>query len=500
MNHGPQNTGRHFPRVAQALSPANPVVPAPKTRLALAFLCTVSAFGAAPTFNRDIAPILYESCAGCHRPGQVAPFGLLTYQDAAKRAGLIAAVTQKRYMPPWKAEPGYGHFQDERRLTDAQIARIAEWARAGAPEGDAAQRPKPPEFASGWIAGKPDAILTPSRPFEVPADGRDVFQCFVIPTAYDTERYVKTVEFHPGNPRVVHHALFFVDTSGVARRLAAEGGGSYPCFGGPRITPAGGLGGWAPGAIPEPLPVDIGYIIEKGADVVVQLHYHPDGRPEMDQSSIGVTFTDQPHKGLTNIVLGSRRLDFPAGEANIVITSSAIVPQDVELIGITPHAHWLAKEMKVEAKLPGGKVEPLIWIRDWDFNWQGTYRYAAPIRLPKGTRVEMRFTYDNSAANPRNPSSPPKPVHFGEQTTDEMAFTFLQVALPSREDVPGFRKAQTLSRIEQMIIEGDDFSSLNRQQAQGLRTAIQMFDSNHDGRLDDSERAALMKFLEGYIK
>ena len=185
------------------------------------FLTAMSAFAAAPTFNHDIAPLLYRNCAECHRPGQVAPFSLLSYEDAKKRAALIAAVTEKRYMPPWKAETGYGHFQDERRLSDAEIARIGAWVKAGAPEGDPMEKPTPPQFASGWLAGKPDAVLAPASSFNVPADGRDVFQCFVVPMNFDAERYVKTVEFHPGNPRVVHHALFFLDMTGEARRLAA---------------------------------------------------------------------------------------------------------------------------------------------------------------------------------------------------------------------------------------------------------------------------------------
>ena len=471
-------------------------------RVAAVFVaCAVSTRAATPTFNHDIAPILYQNCASCHRPGQVAPFSLLTYQDAAKRASLIAAVTANRYMPPWKAEPGWGRFQDERRLSDQQIASLREWAKAGAPEGDPRQKPVPPEFPSGWLAGKPDAVLTTAKPFDVPADGRDVFQCFVVPLDFGAERYVRTVEFHPGNPKVVHHALFFLDMSGEARRLdAAAGGSGYPCFGGPRIVPAGGLGGWAPGATPEPLPAGMGHVVEKGADLVIQIHYHPDGKPETDRSELGLTFTDESRKGLTNFTLGPRRIDLPAGASRVEISDSGVLPQDVELIGITPHAHWLCKEMKVEATLPDGKVEPLIWIKDWDFNWQGTYRYAAPMKLPKGTRVDMHYVYDNSEANPHNPSHPPKRVRFGEQTTDEMGFAFLQVALPSREDVPAFRKAALVSRILQMVDEGNDFSGLPARSAEGIRRAVAAFDRNHDGKLDADEREALRRFLAGLVR
>jgi mono/diheme cytochrome c family protein len=469
-----------------------------KTAAALLFTAA-SVFAAAPTYNRDIAPVLYKNCAECHRPGQVAPFSLLTYEDARKRAAIIASVTEKRYMPPWKAEPGYGHFADERRLTDAEIARIAAWAKAGAPEGEAKDKPAVPLFALGWLAGKPDAVLS-TKPFAISADGRDIFQCFVVPMNFDSERYVKTVEFHPGNPSVVHHALFFLDMTGEARRLAGESpDGSYPCFGGPRIVPAGGLGGWAPGATPSPLPAGMAHVVEKGADLVMQIHYHPDGKPETDRSELGLTFTGESTKGLTNFLLGNRRIDLPPGEAHAEVKDSAVVPQDVELIGITPHAHLLCKEMKVEAHLPDGSTQPLIWIKDWDFNWQGQYRYAAPMKLPKGTRVEMRYTYDNSEANPHNPSHPAKRVRFGEQTTDEMGFAFLQVALPHREDVPAFRRASLMTRVEEMI-ETNDFSGINPGQAQRIRAAMTMFDRNHDGKLDPEEREALMKFLAGAIR
>lgn len=461
-----------------------------------ALFAVASVSAATPTFNQDIAPILYQNCATCHRPGQVAPFPLLTYSDAARRAGLIAVVTAKHYMPPWKAEAGYGHFQDERRLTDAQIAAIAEWARNSAPEGDPRQKPAPPQFASGWQAGKPDSVLTVAEPFPIPADGSDVFQCFVIPLPYPADRYVKTVEFRPGNARVVHHALFFIDTSGEARRLdAATPEPGYRCFGGPQIQPAGGLGGWAPGATAEPLPAGVAHTLLKGSDLVIQIHYHPSGKPETDQSSIGLTFGGAPEKGLAGMVLGTRKIDLAPGDAHQEVTDWALVPEDADLIGITPHAHLLCKEMKVDARLPDGTTVPLIWIKDWDFNWQGQYRYAAPVRLPKGTRIEMRYVYDNSAHNLHNPSDPPKRVTFGEQTTDEMALLFLQVVLPRPEDVPRFRREFRLNRLDQFLSEGGEPVGLGRQMIQRLRAAIPRFDTNQNGILDPEERAAMLRVL-----
>ncbi|HWB87288.1 MAG TPA: hypothetical protein VG675_24310 [Bryobacteraceae bacterium] len=472
-------------------------------KLLLAISLTACLAGAAPsavpTFNHDIAPILYENCAACHRPGQVAPFALLTYQDAAKRAALIAAVTAKRYMPPWKAEPGYGNFKDERRLTEGQIALIQQWAQHGAPEGRAADKPAPPQFASGWQAGKPDAVYTATEPFSIPADGPDLYRCFVVPLNLTTDRYVKTVEFHPGDPRVVHHALFYLDTSGEARKLddAAPGPG-YPCFGGPQIAPSGSLGGWAPGANPAPVPEGAAHFVPKDADLVMQIHYHPSGKPETDQSSMGLMFTEKPTKGLAGMELGTYLINIPAGDANHVVTDWILVPEDAELTGITPHAHLLCTDMKVNARLPGGKMEPLIWIKDWDFNWQGQYRYAEPVKLPKGTRVEMRFVYDNSAANVHNPSNPPRRVSFGEQTTDEMALVFLQLVLPHPGDVPAFRRAVILSRLDQFLTEGGMPAGLRS--FSRLREGERVFDRNHDGKLDDQERAAYLRYLAARLQ
>jgi hypothetical protein len=455
-----------------------------------------ASFGATPTFNRDIAPILYEGCAMCHRPGQVAPFSLLTYTDAAKRAGLIATVTAKHYMPPWKAEAGYGHFADERRLSESQIKMIGEWARNGAPEGDPRQKPAPPKFISGWQAGKPDSVLTVPQKFNVAADGKDVFQCFVIPLNFTEDRYIKTVEFHPDNPRVVHHALFFLDASGEARRLDAETPlPGYPCFGSPGIAVSGGLGGWAPGATPRPLPEGIAYTVKKGTDLVIQIHYHPSGKPETDQSSIGLTFGDRPQKGLVNLLVGTRQIDLPAGDANHPVTDWLMIPEDIDLIGIAPHAHLLCRDMKADAKLPSGTTVPLIWVRDWDFNWQGQYRYAEPVHLPKGTRIEMRYIYDNSAENPHNPSSPPKRVTFGEQTTDEMALLFLQAVLPHPEDALRFRKEMILGRMDRALSEGGQPAGMTPRTIQMLQRLTPRFDANHDGVLDPGERAAMIRFL-----
>jgi mono/diheme cytochrome c family protein len=383
------------------------------------------------TYSKQIAPILWKHCAGCHRPGEVGPFSLLSCKDAARRAEFLKEITAERRMPPWKAEPGFGRFHDARRLGDEEIALIARWADAGAPEGDPRDLPPAPKFPEGWQLGTPDLVLKMPEPFEVPAGGPDVFRCFVIPTGLDEDRTVAAVEFRPGNRKVVHHALFFLDSTGQARaKDAADPKPGYASFGGIGILPTGTLGGWAPGAMPRPLPDGIGRQLKKGSDLVLQVHYHPGGKPESDCSSLGIYFTRTPPsrtKVLAGLGLVTFDIRIPPGERRYKREVSLTLPADVHAIGITPHMHWIGKEMKVAATLPDGRVEPLIWIKDWDFNWQGQYVFAEAVPLPKGARIDLVAYYDNSSDNPHNPSDPPKLVRFGEQTTDEMCLCGLQV-------------------------------------------------------------------------
>jgi hypothetical protein len=294
--------------------------------------------------------------------------------------------------------------------------------------------------------GEPDKVFTLPAKFTVQPDGPDQFKCFVISLGMAEDAYVGAVEFRPDNRRVVHHALIFADPNHQGRKLAAgSADGSYSCFGSPGF-PAGILGGWAPGSVPlKPQP---GYAstLKAGTDLVLQIHYHPSGKLEEDKSSLGLTFTGPPTKGRALLLVGTDNIDIPPGDANYSVKASRVLPADVDLMGITPHAHYLCKDMKVDAYLPDGTVKPLIWISDWDFNWQGGYRYAQPVHLPKGTRVEMVYKYDNSTGNHRNPANPPVRVTYGEQTTNEMGLVFLSLALPTPADAVAFQRALFASR------------------------------------------------------
>ncbi len=391
------------------------------------------------TYNRQIAPLLATHCHECHRPGEVAPFSLLGYDDAAKRGEFLAQVCHERRMPPWKATVGQVRFQGERRLTDAQIALIERWVAQGAPQGNADDLPPPRQFASGWRLGEPDQVIVATEPFTVPASGADVFQHFVIPLDLPENKNVVAIEFRPGNPAVVHHALVFVDASGVGRQKdAATPEPGYQTSGSIDIPIAGMLGVWTPGMTPRYFPPGIGVPVRPGMDLVLQLHLHPSGREEVDQSSIAIYYADAdsgPMKPTSMLVLGTLLIDVPAGESTHAVRSSITLPIDVTLLSLLPHMHLIGKEMEIVATLPDGQQQSLLRIDDWDFFWQDNYVYHRPLTLPAGTRIDVRSQYDNSADNPRNPTQPPARVLFGNDSTDEMCFALFQTvaAEPAQE-------------------------------------------------------------------
>lgn len=413
------------------------------------------------TYHRDIAPILAANCVSCHTPGQVAPFSLTRYEDAAKRAQLLAQVTRDRYMPPWKAAPQVHRFADERRLDDREIALFQAWADADAPEGSPADAaPAASRLASAgepvteidgrkWMLGTPDVVLEMTEAFPVPASGRDIYRAFPLRLpAIPEGTYISAVEFQPGAPTVVHHAIFYLDASGTAAKKAAaskDGLPGYMSFGGPGFLPSGGLGGWAPGATPYRLPDGVGRSLREASDVVIQVHYHPDGKAREDRSRIALYFAKAPVKQVVvSVPMMNRQIDIPPGEKNYIREMSLTLPEwlastdraglggagaggAVQVLGVTPHMHLLGTSMTLTATLPDGTQEQLISVPHWDFRWQDQYRYIEPIKLPPGTRLHCVATYDNSSENPANPNTPPQRVRRGEQTTDEMCLMFVSV-------------------------------------------------------------------------
>jgi mono/diheme cytochrome c family protein len=460
------------------------------------------------TFTRDVAPILFANCATCHRPGEVAPFSLLTYSEAKRHARQLTRVTGDRVMPPWKADAGTEVFRDARRLSDAQIATIRRWVEQGAAEGDAADLPAAPKFTDGWQLGTPDVVLEPDEDFHVPPEGGDVYRCFVFPTHYDDDRYVAAMEVRAGNRAVVHHAMGYVDTSGAARRLdAADPGPGYTAFGGVGFLPAGTLDGWGPGVAPHRLPDGVGMALPRGADVVVQLHYHPDGKPETDRTRIGLYFCRTPvDKRLNMAVALNPGVRIPPGAVGHEERATLTIPQDITLIRIAPHMHLIGKDIAVTATFPDGASRLLVRVPDWDFRWQSVFTFNTPVSLPRGSRLEVVAHYDNSADNPANPSRPPKLVRWGEATTDEMCIAALFYTV----DAEHLTQGAAARAFAAPPGAGGDAAAMASPMPGPLgllgatdpatreRLALRLFDKNGDGKLDAEERAEAMKFIERF--
>ena len=406
---------------------------------------------AAVNYHHDIAPILQEHCASCHRPGQSGPFSLLTYTDAQKRAALIADVTRRRYMPPWLPQHGFGDFAGERRLSDAQIAAIAEWSRTGAREGASGLSPPPNQRTSA----APDLIIEAPQALQIPADGPDLFWNFILPNPLPETRFVKAVEIRPGNTRIVHHANLQIDRARSSRWRETSPGQGFPgmdlTFEGDSFEPDGHFLFWKPGAMPRPEPDDMSWRLDSGNDLVLNVHLRPSGKQESIRPQIALYFAEKPPSKLPILLKleNDRALDIPPGASDFVVSDDFRLPRDVDVLAVYPHAHYLGRLLEVFATLPDGSRRWLIRIPEWNVDWQSVYSYREPLFLPRGTVVSMRYHYDNSAANPRNPNAPPKRVRSGNQATDEMGHLWLQV-LPRGEgdSRPELQEALLRHRLE----------------------------------------------------
>lgn len=407
------------------------------------------------TYHRDVQPILQKHCQECHRAGEVGPFSLITYKQAVNWAQDIKVYTQRREMPPWKVDEGIA-FHNERRLADGELKRLAYWADHGTPAGDPKDAPPPREFPTGWQLGTPDLILTPDDDFVLGPSGRDAFRCFVLPTKLTEDKYVAAVELRPGNPQVVHHLLLFIDSAGNGRRLEKDArdreknspaidehtGQSLKYDKGPGYTRAMGVGfipraslmGWAPGIQPRYMPDGVGFLLPKNADIVMQVHYHRNGRTEKDRTRLGLYFAKKKieHSYQSGPVAGGSGkgpfrffFSIPPGDDRFRLDGDIWALQDFTLLNVMPHMHLLGKDIKLTMTPPDGKEQLMLSIKQWDYNWQEMYFLKEPIQVKAGTKFSVEAHYDNSDKNPLNPFSPPRRVTVGEQTTNEMCFVFL---------------------------------------------------------------------------
>jgi len=419
--------------------------------------------GAPVTFSEHIAPIVFANCTTCHRPGEAAPFQLLSYRDARPLAKAIAAAAAARVMPPWKPAATDYPFHDARGLTTQQIELLQRWAADGAPEGDPAKLPPLPKFTDGWQLGPPDLIVTMADAYDVPERGPDVYRNFVLPLNLDRDVWVRAIDFRPSARAVVHHSLFFLDATGASREQDAEdpAPGFPGGMGGVRIRGtglagrgglanggqgAGSLGGWALGGRAMELPEGLAIPVAKGSDLILSTHFHPSGSKQTEKSTVGLYFASRPPtQAFTAIQLPPifgvlEGLDIPAGQERYTVKDSFTLPVDVRAFSVGAHAHYLGKEMKLTATFPDGAARTLFWIKDWDFSWQERYRFEDFVSLPKGTRLDVEITWDNSAANKRNPSRPPARVTWGEESNDEMGSVGLQLVAARPGDLPELQR------------------------------------------------------------
>ncbi len=416
-----------------------------------------------PTYHRNVAPVLEANCAECHTAGGIGPFELRTYEQARRRRGMIAYTVAERIMPPWPAEVGYGHFRDQRTLSDGQIRMLQTWADNGAPEGDAAHAlPTRAPADASWRLGDPHQLVEMPMPFDIPAQGDDIYQYFVIRDALDQDRMITGIDFRPGDPSVVHHGIFYVDYSGEARALdESTPGVGFSVFDGGGFMQsenAMAIGGWAPGSDPYSLPDGLAMSLPGGADIVLEIHYHLTGKASRDQSAMALYFAEgEVERTVDALWMSEMNLDIEPGDRRYERHLSLELPVDVQLIDVSPHMHYIGKSAKVVATLPDGTERPLIHIPAWDFRWQNVYTFRQPVELPAGSRIDAWYQWDNSADNPANPSNPPVPVEWGLQSSDEMGELYMTYVADSADDEAEMQAAMLAAAARMMA--GDQVSA-----------------------------------------
>jgi mono/diheme cytochrome c family protein len=443
-----------------------------------------------PTFNEHIAPLVWKSCAGCHRPGEVAPFSLLTYADVKKRGRNVLTVVEDRYMPPWHPVPGYGSFRDNPRLSDEQVDTVRAWVKAGMPEGPTEKLGKPPTFTTGWQLGEPDLVVKTLGAFEVPAGGRDIYRNFAIPIGLPEDKWITAIEVRPSARSVLHHVLIFLDEKREAQELDGKDGRAG--FSGMRLQRSPMIGSWAVGGLPNHLPEGLAIHLPKGSDLVLQSHLHPSGKKEQEGTVLGLHFAkERPTRTLVTIQLPpffgiTAGLDIPPGEADFRLRDTFTLPCDVDAVSIGGHAHMLCKSLQMFAELPDGKSTPLLKIDHWDFDWQNRYTFSSLVRLPKGALLRSELVYDNSKNNENNPNKPPRRVRWGRETTDEMGSITLLVVPADEKDVDVLRAAIAKKNT-------DRIPGLAQEQ---IDAQFQKLDKNKDGKLTKDEVPRLNMFFD----
>jgi Cytochrome C oxidase, cbb3-type, subunit III len=376
------------------------------------------------TFNKDVAPIFYKNCASCHRAGEIAPMSLLTHKEARPWAKSIREKVLSGAMPPWHADPRYGNFKNDRRLSQKEIDTIVAWVDGGAKEGNARDLPPAPRFTEGWQIGKPDVVLSMTEAYEVPAEGTVRYQYFFIPTNFTEDRWVQAAEVRPGNAAVVHHVIVFVvGPDAIKRRLGLlnrEGG-------------IDALVGTAPGEQPMILTDGIGKLVKAGSVLALQMHYTPNGTAQKDRTSVGLLFSKKP---IRQAIMGgaamNRWFTIPPGVESQEVRSTYTFKEDAHILNLMPHMHLRGKDFEYRLIHPDGTSKIILSVPRYDFNWQTRYEMKDPIAAPKGSRLDCIAHFDNSTKNRWNPDAT-KTVRWGQQTWEEMMIGFVGFTLDNQD-------------------------------------------------------------------
>ena len=401
---------------------------------------------AAPTFSKNVAPILYQHCTNCHRAGEIGPMALLSFNDVRPWAKSIATRVTNGTMPPWHADPAHGQFLNDRRLSDADRDTIVKWATAGAPEGNRADLPTPPVFAEGWQMGQPDTIWSMQEDYPIPASGTIEYKNFEVPTNLTEDKWAQAIEVRPGNRSVVHHVIVYIIdpkpahvpqpfTPGPGMRRPADAPKTEhgPDANDRPMThgPTGWLSGYAPGQSVRVYQPGTALRVPAGATLIIQEHYTATGKETTDRTRIGIKWAKEAPKTAVDVAtLQNANFVLPAGASDTRVDAELTLKEDVTVWSILPHTHMRGKKWEVTAIYPDGRSELILNVPKYDFNWQTDYIFKQPLNLPKGTKIRTSAWYDNSTANKANPD-PKKDVYWGDQTWEEMQFTAITFSLNS---------------------------------------------------------------------
>jgi hypothetical protein len=393
----------------------------------------------APTFTKDVAPILQKNCQTCHRAGEAAPFPLLTYEEARPWASSIKLVVQQKIMPPWFADPAYGHFSNNRALTAKEISTLVAWANAGAPEGDPKDAPPPANFVEGWGIPKPDKIFELPRAFAVPASGMVEYQYVIFPTGFTEDKWVQMAEARPTERSVVHHIIAYVREPG-SNYFKDQKTGVFFEAPPPKADektdrsalPSDFLVGYAPGQPAEILSPGQAKLIKADSDIVLEVHYTPTGKATTDRARVGIVFAKEPPKErVLTLSASNGTFKIPPGDPNHRVDASFEVLRDVKLSSLHPHMHMRGKDFEYRLVFPNGETRTILRVPAYNWRWQLWYNLAEPIALPKGTKIECTAHFDNSPNNPENPDAT-KTVIWGQQNWDEMMVGFFNLVFDAK--------------------------------------------------------------------